>query len=101
MRTEETDGFYSLQVGTGRKSSRRLNAKVLVRQLLLNSSLALTCPQSLPPFFVQHHFEKYGVQPKLYVREFNVSKEGLLPPGFEIRAAHFVPGQFVDIQGVS
>jgi len=35
------------------------------------------------------------------VREFQVSKEGLLPPGFEIRAFHFVPGQYIDIQGVS
>jgi len=76
-RTTDTDGFYSLQVGTGRKSTYNM------RRSLIN------------------HFKKYGVTPKRFVREFQVTEDALLPPGFEIRAEHFVPGQYVDIQGTS
>lgn len=46
-------------------------------------------------------FEKAGVSPKLSVQGFSVSPSGLLPSGTPIYAAHFVPGQLVDVQSRS
>ncbi|RKP10067.1 translation protein [Thamnocephalis sphaerospora] len=43
------------------------------------------------------HFAKAGVQPKKYVCEFLVTKDAALPVTTEITAAHFLPGQFVDV----
>ncbi|KIO20549.1 hypothetical protein M407DRAFT_245759 [Tulasnella calospora MUT 4182] len=43
------------------------------------------------------HFAKAGVEPKRIVKEFSVTKDGLLPVGTELSAMHFVPGQFVDV----
>ena len=37
----------------------------------------------------------------LQLAEFRVSPDGLLPVGTELTAAHFTPGQFVDIAGIS
>lgn len=47
------------------------------------------------------HFAKAGVPPKLVLREFPVSKDGLVPIGTPIFAQHFKPGQFLDIRGKS
>jgi large subunit ribosomal protein L3 len=41
------------------------------------------------------------VEPKAVVREFRVSADNLLPVGAEITADHFVPGQKVDVSGIS
>lgn len=46
-------------------------------------------------------FRKAGVQPKKVLRDFNVTHDAVLPVGHFIDARHFVPGQFVDIQGKS
>ncbi|KDQ17868.1 hypothetical protein BOTBODRAFT_29171 [Botryobasidium botryosum FD-172 SS1] len=43
------------------------------------------------------HFEKAGVAPKRIVKEFEVTKDALLPVGTTLSAVHFVPGQFVDV----
>src|SRR5690606_20499193 len=42
-----------------------------------------------------------NVEPKEIVRECRVSADSLLPVGAEISADHFVPGQKVDVSGVS
>lgn len=47
------------------------------------------------------HFLKANVPPKKYLREFPITPENALPVGYIITARHFVPGQYVDIQGVS
>jgi large subunit ribosomal protein L3 len=66
------------------------------------------------------HFEKAGVSPKKKVVEFQVTPDALIPVGkgafdfclisrFEpnflsgtmLNAAHFVPGQFIDVAGKS
>jgi len=43
------------------------------------------------------HFKKAGVPPKRIVREFPVTADALVPVGTTLSAAHFVPGQFVDV----
>lgn len=62
-------------------------------------------------------FRKNGVKPKMRMAEFKVTDDALLQPGMyisslirscpadwptigtELSAAHFVPGQYVDVQG--
>ncbi|CAG8448434.1 2238_t:CDS:2 [Acaulospora morrowiae] len=44
------------------------------------------------------HFKSAGVPPKWKLMEFHVTPDAVLPVGTEIRAAHFVPGQYVDLQ---
>ena len=42
-----------------------------------------------------------GVPLKRKVAEFRVTPDALLPVGHELRASHFVAGQFVDVAGTS
>jgi len=46
-------------------------------------------------------FGRANVEPKAVVREFRVSADNLLPVGAMISADHFVPGQKVDVSGVT
>ncbi|GAA5845859.1 hypothetical protein JCM11251_002928 [Rhodosporidiobolus azoricus] len=46
-------------------------------------------------------FRKAGVEPKMKVAEFEVTEDALVPAGTSISAAHFVPGQHVDVQAPS
>ncbi|KAN0112124.1 Translation protein, beta-barrel-containing domain containing protein [Russula decolorans] len=43
------------------------------------------------------HFKKAGVPPKRLVKEFPVTADAHIPVGTTLSAAHFVPGQFVDV----
>ena len=47
------------------------------------------------------HFHQAGVPAKRHVVEFRVSEDAVLPVGTELFAAHFVPGQKVDVAGTS
>lgn len=76
-RTQEVDGFSALQLGGGWQKRKRLTYHEAVT------------------------FEKRGLAYKRYLAEFRVSEDALLPVGATITAAHFVPGQFVDVQGVT
>ena len=76
-RTEESDGYTAVQLGVGK-------AKVK------NTSKAM-----------RGHFAKAAVEPKKKVVEFRVSPDCLLEPGTELSVAHFVPGQKVDVAGIS
>lgn len=77
VRTPEKDGYCALQLGVG-------TAKVK------NVSKAQ-----------RGHFAKAEVEPKARLAEFRVSADALVEVGAEISAAHFVPGQRVDVVGVS
>jgi len=77
VRTEETDGYTAVQLGVG-------TAKVK----------NVTKP-------MRGHFAKAKVEPKRKLAEFRVSADALLEIGAELTAAHFVPGQFVDVTGTS
>ncbi|WVF68544.1 50S ribosomal protein L3 [Kwoniella sp. CBS 6097] len=47
------------------------------------------------------HFKAAGVEPKYKLQEYQVSDDAVLKVGTELNAGHFVPGQFVDVQGVT
>ena len=77
QRTEEKHGYTALQLGAG-------TAKVK------NVSKPL-----------RGHFAVAKVEPKRKLAEFRVSEENLVPVGAEIIAAHYMPGQFVDVTGTT
>jgi large subunit ribosomal protein L3 len=77
QRTQEKDGYVALQLGAGAKKAKNT-----------------TKPQ-------RGQFGKALVEPKREIAEFRVSPENLIEVGAEITADHFVPGQRVDIQGVT
>jgi large subunit ribosomal protein L3 len=77
QRTAEKDGYTAVQLGVG------------VRK-----------PKATPKA-LRGHFARAEVEPKRKVAEFRVSPENLIDVGAEITADHFVPGQYVDVTGVS
>jgi len=77
QRTQETDGYTALQLGVGAAKVKNV-----------------TKPQ-------RGHFAKAKVEPKAKLVEFRVSQDALVPVGAEITAAHFLPGQYVDVTGTS
>jgi large subunit ribosomal protein L3 len=77
VKTSERNGYNAVQLGVGA-------AKVK------NVSKAM-----------RGHFAKAKVEPKRRLAEFRVSEDALLDVGAEITAAHFVPGQRVDVVGTS
>ena len=77
QRTEEKDGYVALQLGAGPKKAK-------------NTTQPL-----------RGHFAKALVEPKAVLAEFRVQPDALIEVGAEITADHFVPGQRVDIQGLS
>lgn len=76
-REAKGDGYTALQLGAGAAKAK-------------NKSQA-----------DRGQFARAKVEPKEIVREFRVSADSLLPVGAEISADHFVPGQKVDVSGVS
>jgi large subunit ribosomal protein L3 len=76
-REEGRDGYTAVQLGAGSAKAKNLSK-----------------PQ-------RGHFGKAEVEPKARVVEFRVAEDALLDVGSEISANHFVPGQLVDIQGVT
>src|SRR5467141_4341408 len=77
QRTQERDGYTALQLGVGAAKVKNVSK-----------------PQ-------RGHFAKAKVEPKARLAEFRVSEDALLEVGAEITAAHFLPGQHVDVVGVS
>ncbi|OSX74212.1 hypothetical protein BU14_0300s0009 [Porphyra umbilicalis] len=49
----------------------------------------------------RYHYAAAGVEPKEIAAEFRVSEAALLPVGTAVTAAHFVPGQLVDVAGTT
>src|SRR6185437_5795684 len=77
QRTQERDGYTAVQLGVGAAKVKNV-----------------TKPQ-------RGHFAKAKVEPKAKLAEFRVSDDALVDVGAEITAAHFVPGQYVDVTGTS
>jgi large subunit ribosomal protein L3 len=77
QRTKERDGYVALQLGAGAKKAK-------------NTSKA-----------ERGHFAKALVEPKAKVVEFRVSEDNLIDVGAEFTADHFVPGQKVDVSGLT
>ncbi len=76
-RITETDGYTAVQIGAG-------VAKVK------NTTKPL-----------RGHFAKAKVEPARKLAEFRVEEDGLIEPGTELSASHFVEGQKVDVIGTS
>jgi len=77
QRTLERDGYVALQLGAGIKKAK-------------NESQAM-----------RGHFAKALVEPKHEVTEFRVTEDSLIDVGAELTADHYVPGQKIDIQGIT
>src|ERR1051325_5084410 len=77
QRTQERDGSTAVQLGAGAAKVKNV-----------------TKPQ-------RGHFAKAKVEPKARLAEFRVSDDALVDVGAEITAAHFLPGQYVDVTGTS
>jgi large subunit ribosomal protein L3 len=77
QRTKDKDGYVALQLGAGAKKAK-------------NTSKAM-----------RGHFAKGEVEPKRALAEFKVSEDNLIVVGAELSADHFLPGQKVDITGVT
>ncbi|XP_031285797.1 50S ribosomal protein L3-2, mitochondrial [Pistacia vera] len=77
VKTVEKEGFFALQIGCGQKKEKHL-----------------TKPEV-------GHFRAQGVELKRKLKEFPVTEDALLPVGTSIGVRHFVPGQYVDITGIT
>jgi len=76
-READRDGYTAVQLGAGKAKAKNV-AK----------------PQRAA-------FGKAEVEPKAKVAEFRVAEDALLDVGAHISADHFIPGQLVDVQGVT
>jgi len=77
VRSSEKEGYTSVQLGAGTVKTQ--NVKQPMRG----------------------HFAKAKVEPKRKLAEFRVSEDAVLEVGSQLSAAHFVPGQYVDVIGTS
>jgi len=77
VRTEDKDGYTAVQLGAG-----AIKVKNVTKPM-------------------RGHFAAARVEPKRKLVEFRVAPDALIEVGAELSAAHFVPGQFVDVQGTS
>ena len=78
VKIESTDGITALQLGAG-------EAK----------------PKNVPPSLINHQRNAGIETPKRKLWEFSVTPDAVLPVGTTMHAAHFVPGQYVDVSGIS
>ncbi len=77
IRTMEKNGYTAVQLGAGARKAKNILK-----------------PQ-------RGQFAAAKVEPKAKVAEFRVSEDALLDIGATLSATHFVPGQFVDVQGTT
>ena len=77
VRTAERDGYTAVQLGVGKAKVRNMGKAL------------------------RGHFAKAKVEPKRKVAEFRVTPDAVLDVGAELAANHFVPGQFVDVTGIT
>lgn len=76
-RTEERDGYTAVQLGWGTAKVKNVSQPV------------------------KGHYARVKVEPKKKVMEFRVAADAVLEPGAMLTAAHFVPGQKVDVCGIT
>ncbi|MEM1317465.1 MAG: 50S ribosomal protein L3 [Pseudomonadota bacterium] len=77
QRTEEKHGYTALQLGAGKAKVKNVSKPM------------------------RGHFAVAKVEPKRKLAEFRVTEENLVPVGAEIIAAHYMPGQYVDVTGTT
>ena len=76
-RTEEKDGYVALQLGVGKRKVKRTTQPM------------------------RGHFAKAQVEPKRKLVEFRVAADALIEVGAELTVDHFMPGQIVDVAGIT
>ncbi|MGH7043109.1 MAG: 50S ribosomal protein L3 [Acetobacteraceae bacterium] len=76
-RTAEKDGYTAVQLGLGRAKVKNV-----------------TKPN-------RGHFARHKVEPPVKLAEFRVAADAVLESGAVLSAAHFIPGQMVDVAGTS
>lgn len=76
-RTKDKDGYTAVQLGTGFVKAKSVSKPERGR------------------------FAKQQVEPKRKLTEFRVDEKNMLDVGDEILASHFVPGQMVDVTGIT
>jgi large subunit ribosomal protein L3 len=76
-RTKDKNGYVALQLGSGARRSNTMSKAD------------------------RGYFGKQNVEPKRKLAEFRVTDDSLIPVGAEITADHFIPGQFVDVSGIT
>jgi large subunit ribosomal protein L3 len=77
VRTVERDGYTAVQLGVGKGKPRTMTKAM------------------------RGHFAKAKVEPKRKLAEFRVAPDAMLNVGDELTAGHFIPGQFVDVTGIT
>ncbi|CAG9464686.1 unnamed protein product [Pedinophyceae sp. YPF-701] len=77
VKTKDKDGYTALQVGSGSKKPKQIHKRQ------------------------RGQFVAKGIPIKRHVSEFQVTEDALLPVGTPVTAAHFRPGQFIDVQGTT
>ena len=76
-RTKDKNGYVALQLGAGERRAGNMSKAD------------------------RGYFAKAKIEPKRKLAEFRVSDDAVIPVGAEITADHFIPGQFVDVCGIS
>ncbi|RVX22102.1 50S ribosomal protein L3-2, chloroplastic [Vitis vinifera] len=74
------------------------------RSLYTSVSINVGCGQKKAKHLTKPevgHFRAQGVPLKRKLREFPVTEDALLPVGTTIGVRHFVPGQYVDVTGIT
>ena len=77
QRTKDKDGYTAVQLGIGARKANRVNKAT------------------------RGHYAKAKVEPKRQLTEFRVDEKNLVEVGAELAASHFLPGQYVDVTGLS
>ena len=77
VRNQEKDGYVALQLGVGKAKVKNVGKPM------------------------RGHYAKAKVEPKKKLAEFRVPADAVVEVGKEITAAHYVPGQFVDVSGIT
>jgi len=77
VQTQEKNGYTAVQLGAGARKAKNVSKGE------------------------RGHFAKAKVEPKAKVVEFRVSEDAVLEVGAELCASHFIPGQFVDVTGIT
>ncbi len=77
VKSVETDGYNSIQLGFGEKKEHRVNRPL------------------------RGHFQRAGIKPCRFLREFRVDDPSSYQVGQEITAGIFSPGDLVDVSAVS
>ncbi len=77
QRTNEKNGYTAVQLGAGKAKVKNVSKPM------------------------RGHFAVAKVEPKRKLAEFRVSEENMIDVGQELIAAHYLPGQYVDVTGTT